>query len=254
MEKRLKDLPIEIRPLIDELCKELKVIFADKLLGLYLHGSIAMGDFNLKSSDIDFMALLKSDVNEEEFNKLDLCHQDLCRKYKAWGSKLEGSYLLIDKLYERHPPSSKRPYINGGKLENVHHGPEWTFEKYTLAKEGIALLDDVLDRKAVMASLLDLKDAGKSLLKDWWQPLIERNQVFSDAYLVYGVLTMCRIKHTMDLGVVASKLESAHYVLKQDSNAYVGLILEALNWQEDQKFGQRSEALIFIKKIVSDYS
>lgn len=254
MEKRPKDLPIEIRPLIDELCKELKVIFANKLLGLYLHGSIAMGEFNPKSSDIDFMALLKSDVNEEELIKLDLCHQKLCKKYKVWGSKLEGSYLMMDKIYERHPPSSKRPYINGGSLERMHHGPEWTFEKYTLAKEGIALLDDVLDRKALMTSLLDLKEAGRSLLKDWWQPLMEKSDELSDEYLVYGVLTMCRIKHTMDLGVVASKVESAHYVLKQVTNTYEDLILEALNWQEDQKFGQRSEALIFIKTIIGDYS
>lgn len=254
MDKRPKDLPIEIRPLIDELCKDLKVIFDNKLLGLYLHGSIAMGAFNPKSSDIDFMVLLKSDVHEEEFLKLVSCHKKLCSKYEYWGSKLEGSYLIMDKLYERHPPSSKRPYINGGNLRRAHHGPEWTFEKYTLAREGIALMDDVLDRKALMASILDLKSATKSLLKDWWQPLMKKESDLSDEYLVYGVLTMCRIKHTMDLNIVASKVESAHYVLKQVSSIYGSLILEALDWEKDQEYGQRSKALVFIKEIIHAYS
>lgn len=41
--------------ILDEIVDESKMIFKEDLTGIYLHGSLAMGCFNPKKSDIDLM-------------------------------------------------------------------------------------------------------------------------------------------------------------------------------------------------------
>ncbi len=49
-------------------CKE---IFTTKLVGVYLHGSMAMGCFNPEKSDIDLIIVIKEDISDIAENLFD---------------------------------------------------------------------------------------------------------------------------------------------------------------------------------------
>lgn len=51
------DWPDETRSQVDRLVEELRRLLAENLVGVYLHGSLAMGCFNARTSDIDLLAV-----------------------------------------------------------------------------------------------------------------------------------------------------------------------------------------------------
>ncbi len=52
----------DINSLLDNISKELQNYLEDNLVGIYIFGSLAWGDFNYKSSDIDFVVVTNSDI------------------------------------------------------------------------------------------------------------------------------------------------------------------------------------------------
>lgn len=54
------------------------------MIGLYLTGSLARGDFDEKVSDIDLVAVLKSRMDDVEFGELRKFHQDFAKENRQW--------------------------------------------------------------------------------------------------------------------------------------------------------------------------
>ena len=57
--------PREIKLILDEIVKSYYGIFKDNLVGIYLHGSLALGCFNPKVSDIDFLIVARDKLSLE---------------------------------------------------------------------------------------------------------------------------------------------------------------------------------------------
>ena len=54
-----------LKELLDGFILDSKNILCDNLIGIYLHGSLAMGCYNEKKSDIDLLVVVKNDVPRE---------------------------------------------------------------------------------------------------------------------------------------------------------------------------------------------
>jgi predicted nucleotidyltransferase len=59
-----------INELLEELLTNTQNILGEKLVGVYLYGSLVIGDFDPTISDIDLVAALTSDLDDEEFAAL----------------------------------------------------------------------------------------------------------------------------------------------------------------------------------------
>ena len=57
--------PQEIKDFVHNLNRNIKGILNGNYIGLYLHGSLAMGGFNPKSSDIDILVITKESIGSE---------------------------------------------------------------------------------------------------------------------------------------------------------------------------------------------
>ena len=55
-------MQVEPEILLDRITAEIVKVLGTKLVGIYLHGSLAMGCFNFKSSDIDFLVIINEDI------------------------------------------------------------------------------------------------------------------------------------------------------------------------------------------------
>ncbi|HEX2561670.1 nucleotidyltransferase domain-containing protein [Phenylobacterium sp.] len=85
----------------------------DNLVGAYLHGSLAVGDFD-EASDVDFLVVLRDDIPAAEIGPVHDLHRDLCALPSRWARNFEGSYapaLALRRLSTepRDPPGEPRP-------------------------------------------------------------------------------------------------------------------------------------------------
>ena len=63
-------MPLEAYNLIDSFVEQSKEILKENLVGIYLHGSLAMGCFNPQKSDIDLIIVVNeplSDIVKKEY-------------------------------------------------------------------------------------------------------------------------------------------------------------------------------------------
>ena len=64
---------------------------AGELFGMCLYGSLALGDFNLDQSDIDFVIVTKGQLAEKQIAALAVMHGEIAAGASKWARELEGS-------------------------------------------------------------------------------------------------------------------------------------------------------------------
>ncbi|MCM1988231.1 aminoglycoside adenylyltransferase domain-containing protein [Oceanirhabdus seepicola] len=238
----------DVYTLIELLKREVKDILKDEFIGLYIHGSLALGDFDPKSSDIDFLVVTKDMVSQELFNSLRKMHNGILRKENKWAYKLEGSYVSKDLLHSKIPPTEPRPYVNGREFSLEHYGYEWVLERYTLREYGIII--EGPNPQSFMDSIAssELQQASLKILNQWWAPmLLNPNLLEEREYQVYAILTMCRILNMFKYGNVVSKKNAAEWAQNAFNNRWEVLIEKALRWKNDLPFDNLEETLEIIK-------
>jgi len=70
-----------INTLLSEWVAGVKRLLGGKLVGLYLSGSLAYGDFVPERSDIDLQAVVQSPLIEDELRSAEQMHKDIERRY-----------------------------------------------------------------------------------------------------------------------------------------------------------------------------
>ncbi|MBQ8846878.1 MAG: nucleotidyltransferase domain-containing protein, partial [Lachnospiraceae bacterium] len=56
----------KLKTVTESFVKHSKAILGDNLVGVYLHGSAAMGCYNDEKSDIDLLVVIHNDMSDEE--------------------------------------------------------------------------------------------------------------------------------------------------------------------------------------------
>jgi hypothetical protein len=74
----------EINHILALILEGMQQVLGNKLTGLYPHGSLVLGDFDLDISDIDLLAAIASDLDEREFTELDALHTRVAKQYPRW--------------------------------------------------------------------------------------------------------------------------------------------------------------------------
>ena len=84
-------------------------VLGDHFVGLYLYGSLAGGDFNPQTSDIDFVVVSDTDLSDELIHDLEALHARLWSSGLKWAAKLEGAYVPLHTLRRHDPTLSALP-------------------------------------------------------------------------------------------------------------------------------------------------
>src|SRR5258708_33989868 len=67
----------DLGAILDALVSGIEAALGDSLVGVYLRGSLALGDFNSETSDIDFLTVTARPGDEVEFTALARLHPSL---------------------------------------------------------------------------------------------------------------------------------------------------------------------------------
>lgn len=84
-------LPDTICSLMRDLANGLQSILGGRLVGLYLGGSLALGDFCEASSDLDFLAVTDGALSPEDLLAVGMFHGELAERHPI-AIRLEGDY------------------------------------------------------------------------------------------------------------------------------------------------------------------
>jgi len=228
---------LEVNVILQELLESVKEILGGHLVGMYLEGSLANGDFDQERSDIDFVVVTDDDISDATYSALQAMHARFNQIGTGWAIQLEGSYISRHALRRFDPEHAHYPNIERGigePLKMVYHDEPWIVHRHILRERGIAMIGP--DPKMLIdpVSSNDLRRAMLPLLNGWVsQMLNDPSEIVRRGYpSSYIVLTLCRILYTLQCGDVASKPKAARWAKETVSNRW-GTFIDRI-WVEQQ--------------------
>jgi len=86
-------------PELKRMAEHLSDILKSNFVGLYIMGSLVMGDWNPRTSDIDFIAVTRKPINDKESAEIGKMHRALSKT--DLGKKLDGAYTYLEQLQQK---------------------------------------------------------------------------------------------------------------------------------------------------------
>ena len=205
----------DVNAILQELVESVQDILGQHLIGVYLEGSLANGDFD-EDSDIDFVVVTDVEVTERNFfSALETMHERIASIESPWAVELEGSYISTQALWRYDPANCQHPNLERGRgerLKMVQHDEVWNVHRHILRERGLTILGP--DPKTMIDPLTsnELKRAMLSALNGWATHFLNHpEEIRQRGYQSYIVLTLCRILYTLKVGDITSKLKSANW-------------------------------------------
>jgi hypothetical protein len=85
------NLPEDVEIVITDYIDIFNTKLPDLMESFYLIGSVVLNDYHKGKSDIDFISIIKNEINTSEVEKIKEIHKKIGSKYPK--SRLEGSYV-----------------------------------------------------------------------------------------------------------------------------------------------------------------
>lgn len=249
----------ELREVLNLFVAEIAAELGKNLVGIYLVGSIASGDFDA-DSDVDFLVLTNTELTEVDMKPL----QDIQIKihdmdcYPA--KHLEGSYISIADLNDWNTVGIKKLYYfdNGSTTyEQSTHDNQWHV-RWILRERGITLVgpkpETILQSIPSEELSNEIKTAMLQIMKFFEDeingPLTFFNSRFGQSFTV---LTYCRMLHTLQTGTVQSKKAGMQWAKQVVDPKWVKLIDQAWHEREGVRFmvkiRQRAEQTLLYETL-----
>jgi len=219
-----------VNSLLNELFFRIRKVLGDKLVGLYLGGSLVLGDFSEQISDIDLVTAVSSDISDTEFNQLQQMHADFVAEHKEWRDRIEVCYVSTDAL--KTVKSRARQIVNISPGEPIHRlesTKEWMISWYLTREKSITLFGPPPNTIIEPISKEEYIRSVKDHMKSWEGWVKDMRDRYTQA--AYVVLTMCRALYAYKNGDQVSKIEAARWA-KRELPEWSGLIEHALIWRE----------------------
>jgi predicted nucleotidyltransferase len=177
----------EIEALLDRLTDEIRQSSNDSLVGLFVYGSLVTGDFDKGRSDIDLLAVVDSDIEDETFDRLDRMHTRIVEDNPAWEDRIEVAYVPAPALWSFRTRTAQIaviiPEISRSEFVEVarEHAEWWKEQVYEMRTPG-AQSYAVLTMCRALYTHTHRRQASKKQAALWartylpqWAPLIQQS-------------------------------------------------------------------------------
>jgi len=244
----------DVNELLNLLLSGIHKILPDKLLDLYLYGSLVIGDFDIQCSDIDLLAATSSDIDDEDFAHLQKMHADLATNHPNWGDGIEVAYLSATALKTYHLHSNRIAVISPGEPFHIKEaGEDWLMNWFMVRESSFTLFGTSPQTLIDYITKERLLQTVRKHVQDWRQYAKNIRDHGSQAY---AILTLCRGLCTLKKGESVSKKQAALWAA-QEFPEWSRLIQNALLWRKAPRDEQLDhvavlpETLRFVDFVVS---
>jgi hypothetical protein len=239
----------------------IRAILGSQLRGMYLVGSLAVGDFDLNSSDLDIIVVTDGALSDGRIAALREWHTRFGASDSPWAMRLEAVYIPENDLRSPASATTTYPQVERDRpffVEPVE--PGWSVQRYTLREHGVViagpnprdLLDQVdpdemrRDGAIIARTWLDQAEHDPTWL-DWARP---------QPYFAFVIATLCRLLYTLETGGVASKPAAIRWAQQTLDGQWAGFVDHS--WEARHKNGETPQEDIeilvaFIRYTVERY-
>jgi hypothetical protein len=229
----------DVNTVLLDLTARIQAILGSQFMGLYLYGSLALGDFDLQTSDIDLIIVTRAELPVEQFSALQAMHAEFDRSGSPWAGKVEAAYIPLEAL--RRTASTTTPYPQVEKGTALILAPlevGWAFQRYTLRERGVVVSGPRPDAFTEPVDLVEMQRAAAAILGGWQEQARQDPDwiawVRQRGPQAFVVLTICRLLYSLETGEVASKPAAAYWGQKNLRAGRAALIQRALASQHDE--------------------
>jgi len=241
--------------ILDKIVDQCKKILGKELIGVYLHGSMAMGCFNPDKSDIDLIVIIEESISDAQKLEFMKCIVELNGKAPAKG--LEISIVKRKYCSPFRYPTPFELHFSPAHLKWFHDAPQNYVENmkgedkdlaahFTIIhKYGIVLYGEAIEnifapvpREDYMDSIYtDIENADKDILQE---PM-------------YITLNLCRVLAFLSDGLYLSKEEGGKWGIENLPAEYQPIILNAVECYATDRNMEADEeaAYLFAQEMVS---
>lgn len=238
-----------------EIASQLTAVLADRLLGLYAHGSWVSGDFAPLRSDLDLLAVLTEEPAESLLSELQDPHQRLAARHPQWAGRIEVEYVALATIetVAADPRSTDEHVIARiSPGEQLHLLPATSHRLLTWASvrdSGHPLRGPASSALLPPISVAVVTSAVMDQVRDWPVWVLDMQGPGGQSY---AVLTVCRALHLERTGRQVSKRRAADYAVAAVPE-WAGLILWARDWWyaagSDDEGSRHPETIRFVDDL-----
>jgi predicted nucleotidyltransferase len=226
----------DINSFLNTLLLQLKTILGERLIGVYLFGSLVWGDFEYGSSDIDLLVVTSSAITNLEFDKLDYMQQAFAKtSTHAKEGMLEIAYVSENALQTFKTQRSQIAIIHPGEPFHITDaGKDWLMNWYLVQEKALTLLGPppkTLIAPTTREEFIQAVRDHANAWKNWTDGLHGRPDQ------AYAILALCRAYYTSKNGEQTSKKRAAQWTATAFPQ-WSTLIEIALKWREDWRNNQ----------------
>lgn len=237
------------QPILTDFFKELDDrISLDTVVGFYLGGSLALGDFDEERSDLDFLIVLGESIDTVMLDKLYQIHNQIRQENKnRLYTNYEGVYLNTQQAIDPRTSDMHAPHLGSdGHFGIEDHGPEILIDLWKIRKSGFVVYGQApLDVIGVISNK-EMVDAKVDLFNSWWLPKLLHKETMDDEYQAYAILTMTRMLYGITNLDEVSKKKSAQWCI-ENYPGFTSLIEDAQKWEPRKRFNKIEQVYQFIE-------
>jgi streptomycin 3"-adenylyltransferase len=234
---------MDYKVVLNNIKEEYQNILEDNLVGIYVHGSIALKCFNWDKSDIDFIVVVKERISKD--TKLQLMRVTAELNNTAPPKGLEMSVVLQEHCINFQYPTPFELHFSAMHIEWYKHDCDDYCEKmngidadlaahFTIIKKaGIVLCGKAIDEVFAEVPKEYYIDSIKSDIKDAKSSIMDNP--------IYIVLNLCRVAAYIGQELVLSKEQGAEWALNYLDDRYHDIIKRTVR-------SYRSDEQMIVKK------
>ena len=191
----------DVNEILNLLLSFVKEILGSQFVGMYLYGSLATGDFNPETSDIDFLVVTSDLLPDKTISELEAMHNRTWATNLKRAGKLEGAYVPKELIRHHEPNGEPCPIINEGKFYMDSLGSDWIIQRHVVREYGVVV--EGPDPKTLIDFVTpdDIRGAVLGVLREWWFPMLDDSSWLREHKIgdhAFAVITMCRVLHALE--------------------------------------------------------
>ncbi|HEU5348640.1 MAG TPA: aminoglycoside adenylyltransferase domain-containing protein [Ktedonobacterales bacterium] len=235
MSEPLQPTPFaDVNAVLHDFLAQIGPLLGSHFHALYLYGSLALGDFNPRTSDIDFLVVTDTDIDDNLFAGLRDMHARFNASGSPWANRVEAAYIPEYALRHSSPSAARYPQIEteGGMLVRDPLEAGWVFQRQSLRDYGIVLAGPDPQTVIDPVDLDDMRRAALAITGQWldqahhdpeWLAWVRQRN-----HQAFVVLTLCRVLYSLATGTVTSKPAAARWARETYGEEWATLIAHAL--------------------------
>ena len=230
---------------LDRFVRQSREILGDNLVGIYLHGSAAMGCFHAQRSDIDLLAVVRDGLSDEIKRRYMDMVAMLNRQAPAKGLELSVVRAAVCNPFVY--PTPFELHFSIMHLEWYLSNPEDYIEKMRGTDRDLAAHFTIIYHRGMALYGKDIREVFSAVsdadyFDSIWRDIKNAEDEISGNF-TYMALNLCRVLAYKRDHAILSKLEGGRWGLEHVPARYAGLISAALTEYQTGQTAELNESL-----------